>query len=97
MQNGCSIPPGKGEQTPRDIRDDIPPIPCDVPEEVRAPPLEKNGPKGQVQRDFSEGGRPIVVSEPEPPVQHKQRRKRARDEQGIIKPGVKKHLMEMRL
>jgi|SRR4051812_19417505 hypothetical protein len=97
IEKGCSIPPGTGNETTRYVRDDIPPIPRHVLDDMRTPPLEQHGPENKMQRNFAESGRRIVPSQSEPPMQQKQRRKRTRDKQRIIKPGVKKDLVKMRL
>ena len=97
MKNSGSIPPGARQQTADKIREHIPPVAGHVFENVRSPPLEEDGPKNQVQGNLAESGRGIVAAKSQPAMQQQQRWQRAGNKQPVIKPGVKKGLVKMRL
>ena len=97
MKNGGSVPPGAGQQTAHEIREHIPPVAGHEFENVWSPPLEEDGPKNQVQGNLAESGRGIVAAESQPAMQQQQRWQRAGNKQPVVKPGVKKGLMKMRL
>jgi len=90
------MPPETRRQAANRIGQGIPGIPHRPGHNMRANHFEQNRPDTEIEGYLPRSGRPVVVTQLEPPLQRQEHRQRARDQQHIVKMIVQKRRMNVR-